>query len=39
MFAQLGVIPRARDKFAEIVAAAECHKAVVSNMPSCNNMP
>ena len=38
MFAQLGVIPRARDKFAEI-AAAECHEAVVSNMPSCNNMP
>ena len=25
VFAQLGVIPRARNKFVEIVAAAECY--------------
>ena len=51
MFARLRVIPRARNKFVEIVAAAERYliithvkkykikEAVVPNMPSCNNTP
>ena len=51
VFAQLGAIPRARNKFVEIVAAAEHYliithikkyrikEAVVPNMSSCNNTP
>ena len=44
-FAQLGVIPRTKNKFVDIVAVAECYlitshvknikEAAVPNMPSC----
>ena len=44
-FAQLGVIPRTRNKFVEIVAVTECYlitndvknikEAAVPNVPSC----
>ena len=44
-FAQLGIIPRTKNKFVEIVAVAECYlitnhvknikEAAVPNMPSC----
>ena len=45
VFAQLGIIPRTKNKFVEIVAVAECYlitnhvknikEAAVLNMPSC----
>ena len=47
VFAQLGVITRARNNFAEIAAVAERYliithvenkEATVPNIPSCNNM-
>ena len=50
MFPQLGVTPRIRSTFIEIVAVAERYlvltrvkkrikEAAVPNMPFCNNMP